>query len=103
MARLFRRPGEDTPPSQGREPPPIADFRADLAALVARGVRICAVYSGIHRDRYNHADQLFELFPELRGKVDVEYFPGANHTFTELGEQAALLATVTRWVRARFT
>lgn len=103
MVLLFRRPGEDEPPSQGREPPPRATFRAELAALAARGVRICAVYSGIHRERYNHEDQLFELFPELRGKVDVEYFPDANHTFTELGQQAALLAAVTRWVKARFT
>ncbi|HWU86414.1 MAG TPA: hypothetical protein VN253_04040, partial [Kofleriaceae bacterium] len=94
--------GESDPPSEGREPPPIATFRAQLATLVDRGVAIFAAYSGIHRERYNHPDQLFELFPELRGRVDRAYFPLANHTFTELDVQAELIAAVTRWISTRF-
>jgi hypothetical protein len=87
---------------QGREPPPIADYRMQLAALVERGVKILAVYSGSLGTAYNHEDQLFELFPELRGKVDRAYFPHANHTFTELDAQRALIDTVSRWIAARF-
>jgi hypothetical protein len=96
LARLGDR--SDDPPPEGREPPPISTFRAQLTQLVDRGVRILAVYSGIHGAGYNHADQLFELFPELRGRIDHMYFPGANHTFTELASQGELLDAVTRWI-----
>ena len=88
--------------SEGREAPPVGDFRMQLGALVERGVKIFAVYSGIHGTKYNHEDQLFELFPELRGKVDRVYFPHYNHTFTELAAQAEMIETVTRWIAARF-
>jgi len=81
----------------GREVPPPAVFRAQLAALVERKISVLAVYSGALGVRYNHADQLFELFPELRGKVDRAYFPHANHMFTELAEQRALMKTVLDW------
>lgn len=102
LALLGRRGGDDEAPSGGREPPPITTFRADLGALVGRGVGILAIYSGVHRERYNHEDQLFELFPELRGKVERAYFPLGNHTFTELDAQAELVAAVTRWISTRF-
>ncbi len=96
-ARLARE-GEDDSQSGSREAPPIASYRADLNKLVARGVRILAVYSGAHGAKYNHADQLFELFPELRGKVERAYFPNANHTFTELDAQAELVTTASAWI-----
>jgi pimeloyl-ACP methyl ester carboxylesterase len=86
---------------EGRSPPPLGQFRADLNALVARDAKILAIYSGIHGAKYNHPNQLFELFPELRGKVESAYFSNANHTFTELDEQAELIALVSDWM-ARF-
>jgi hypothetical protein len=98
----FNRYPIDAPISEGRELPPVATFGAQLTALADRGVRIFAVYSGIHGARYNHVDQLFELFPELRGRIDHAYFPAANHTFTELATQAELLDTVTGWITQRF-
>jgi hypothetical protein len=101
IALLGRRPVDDAP-SEGRELPPVATYGAQLTGLVDRGVRICAVFSGIHGARYNHADQLFELFPALRGRIDVKYFPAANHTFTELDEQRALIDVVTGWMTKRF-
>jgi hypothetical protein len=84
--------------SGGREAPPIETYRGDLGKLVARGVKILSIYSGVHGAKYNHADQLFELFPELRGKVDRAYFPHANHTFTELAAQAELVQTAASWI-----
>ena len=92
----------DAPVSEGRELPPVAVFGDQLTRLVDRGVRIFAIYSGIHGARYNDADQLFELFPALRGRLDPGYFPTANHTFTELATQAELLDAVTGWVTKRF-
>ncbi len=88
--------------SGGRRPPPREQLRADLTRLVERGVKVLAVYSGAYGDRYNHRDQLFELFPELRGRVDREYFPEANHLFTERAAQAALLAAVDPWLTRHF-
>jgi hypothetical protein len=95
LARLAR---EASAPRSGREHPPIEDYRIQLNALVEKRVQILAVYSGAHEARYNHEDQLFELFPELRGRVERAYFPLANHTFTELDAQAELVATVERWM-----
>jgi hypothetical protein len=60
-------------------------------------VRILAIHTSALGIRCNDAGQLFESFPGLRGKVESLYFPKANHTFTELSEQAALVAAVTGW------
>ena len=77
---------------------PIDDYRTTLTSLVDRGVRVLTVFSGALHERYNHEDQVFELFPEMRGRLDRSYFPDANHTFTELASQARLLSTVVGWV-----
>jgi hypothetical protein len=100
IARLGRPADEQS--SGGRERPPIETFRSQLVTLVNRGVRVLAIYSGIHGAGYNRDDQLFELFPELRGKIDHMYFPDANHTFTELDAQAKLIDDVTGWITKRF-
>jgi alpha-beta hydrolase superfamily lysophospholipase len=109
-AKLSRRlrarlspPAEAAQASSGsRQPPPLEDYRRQLAGLVARDVRILSVYSSAQGVRYNHADQLFEWFPELRGKLDSLYYPDANHTFTEIAQQAALICAVMDWCRLRF-
>lgn len=97
---VMRRLGMATPSEfvGGREVPPPGEFRAQLVTLVDRGVAILAVFSGDLGERYNHADQLFELFPELRGRIDRVHFPAANHVFTGLEAQAALTSTVTDWI-----
>jgi pimeloyl-ACP methyl ester carboxylesterase len=82
-----------------RRPPPPADFEQLLLRLTDRGVRILLVYSGVLRERYNSKDQLFEAFPALAGRVDVVYFPDANHVFTELDQRAALMGTIVEWFR----
>lgn len=94
----------DTAPgaSGGRQLPQIEDYRRQLNGLVGRGVRILSIYSSALGVRYNHADQLYESFPELRGKLDNLFFPDANHTFTEVAQQTALISTVMDWCRRRF-
>ena len=104
VGRLARRngPADDAPRFVGgRAVPPPAEYRTQLLSLAERRVSVLAVYSGALGERYNHADQLFELFPDLRGKIDVAYFPGANHTFTDLLAQADLIATVSTWLERR--
>jgi pimeloyl-ACP methyl ester carboxylesterase len=100
VRRLRETPGA-AEVTGGREMPPLEEYRAQLAALTGRGVAILAIFTGALGERYNGPDQLFELFPELRGRVDRAYFPDANHTFTELAAQAALVSAVTDWIARR--
>lgn len=85
-----------------REAPPLPVYREQWTQLVERGVRILAIFSGIHGAGYNHPDQLFEWFPALRGRIEHAYFSDANHTFTELSVQVELVDTVTRWMAKNF-
>jgi pimeloyl-ACP methyl ester carboxylesterase len=100
IAKALRAPSSAQAHTGGREAPPIDQYRRQLNALVDRGVRILAIYSGVLGARFNHEDQLFETFPELRGRVESAFFPHANHTFTELSAQAELQALVVRWCRS---
>jgi hypothetical protein len=101
VARIRRR-GAAAPPAEGRENPPAEVFGAQLARLADRGIGVLAVYAGMHDERYNDADQIFEWFPALRGRIDRAYFPDANHTFTQLDDQAALIDATLRWIASRF-
>lgn len=85
-----------------RQPPPREDYRRQLQALVARDVRILAIHTAALGVRNNHADQVFENFPELRGRVDSRFHARANHTFTELAEQDALVEAVLAWCERTF-
>jgi pimeloyl-ACP methyl ester carboxylesterase len=104
LARLerLRRGIAGEPPPEGRETPPIETFRSQLERLADRGIGVLTIYAGMHGENYNHADQIFESFPELRGRIDRAYFPDANHTFTQLDDQAALIETTLRWIAGRF-
>ncbi len=92
----------DDPESAGRQSPPQAEYGALLKGLLDRGTRILSVYSGGLGQRYNHRDQLFEVFPALRGRLEVAFFPAANHVFTELAQRNELIVTVTRWCGDHF-
>ena len=97
----YRRPSTVSEPSGGREVPSVTEYRALLTTLTERGIAILAVFSGALGAAYNHPDQLFELFPELRGKIDRAFFPAANHTFTEVEAQTALVTVVSEWIERR--
>jgi hypothetical protein len=104
LRRVISRHGRggNAPPSGKRELPSLPIYRAQLTRLVDRGVRILAIFSGIHGPRYNHPDQLFEWFPELRGRIERVHFQDANHTFTELSAQAELVGTVAHWMAKHY-
>ncbi len=106
FSRLRTTPAADAAASSaetsGRQPPAVQDYRRQLVGLVSRNVRILSIYSSAQGARHNHPDQLFELFPELRGKLDSHYYPKANHTFTELSQQTALMSVVMQWCQHVF-
>lgn len=83
---------------QGRAVPPKDEYSERLLRLVRRGVDILAIFTGSLRQRYNHPDQFFECFPQLRGTMECRYFPRVDHTFTELQAQHALRSTLEEWL-----
>lgn len=95
-------PHADPDDGQRREVMPREALGGQLTQLVDRGVALLSIYSGVHRERYNHADQVFEWFPALRGRIEHAYFPRANHSFTERAAQAALLDTITSWFERHY-
>lgn len=100
-ARLLRR-GDRSAAPVGRVSPPISEARKLLRELVEQGTKILFIYSATLHIRCNHREQLFESFPELRGRVDVEYFADADHLFTESGTQRRLMDAVTAWLCKMF-
>jgi pimeloyl-ACP methyl ester carboxylesterase len=104
MDKLLEAPEEaadaDEPEERvlGREVPSQAEYGELLHLLTDRGLSILSIYSAALRERFNHPDQLIELYPELKGKVQTLYFPEANHVFTELDAQAGLVSGVCDWV-----
>jgi hypothetical protein len=87
----------------GRVAPPAETFGGWLRTLSDRQVAVLALYSGALGERYNHEDQLFESFPDLRGRIDREWFPAANHSFTPQAAQQRMAEVVTRWLSRRFS
>jgi dienelactone hydrolase len=110
--RLARsRPGElrETPDgtarynSHRRGSPPPDQFTRDLEAMAARGARFLFVYVGGDTD-YNHAEQFWEMFPGwgLRKKIEVEFYPDADHTFFAVELRRRVIERVSRFVHDRF-
>jgi pimeloyl-ACP methyl ester carboxylesterase len=101
--RVLRRRLSSSPPEPENPRQASADeFGRNLVELLDRGVQILCIYSGANAEGYNHRDQLFELFPGLRGRIHVVYFPAANHVFTERAAREKLIGTVIGWCQERF-
>ena len=107
LLRLGR--GADQDPSGGvpYSPviPPKKAMLADLSKLVDRGTELFLVYSaGGMENYYNHSAQFGEAFPSLRGnaRVRAEFFAEADHLFTILSHQEALVAAIEGWARSRW-
>jgi pimeloyl-ACP methyl ester carboxylesterase len=101
--RLAAKASGGARPPSGRTPPPANEYARQVTALLDRGVKILCIFSGGNGARYNHPNQMFESFPRLRGRLEVVYFPAANHVFTELKARDALIDTVSRWCRKNFS
>ena len=98
LAGAFQQPAGDGGIAPGRQPPPQNEYRELLNRFVSRHVELFFIYSSALHGRYNHVNQLFELFPELRGHVSVEYFGEADHAFTEKAAQRRLIDAVVDWL-----
>ncbi len=79
------------------ENPSLGQFRSDLGELIARDLPLLYVYSGSVRE-YSYKDQFFDVCPEARnGRVEVKYFPQADHTYSWERDRGRLLDTLCDW------
>jgi hypothetical protein len=94
------RAAGEAPEIYQREMPTPEQFRADLGAMLDRGVAVLAVYSGGTMD-YAFAGQFAEMVgpvarhPSLR----TAHFPRADHLFTDVAERERLVAQLCDWMR----
>ena len=81
--------------------PPKEEVRTVLDRLADRGSRLLFIFSSSAKT-YNYRNQLRDAFPAevQRGRMHVEYFPDADHTFTRLYNQGRLEKVIKNWVVA---
>ena len=89
-------------PTYVREFPPREAAEQRLRALVARGVRLCTIFSGGQIDHYNYCGQFRDAFRGVGfgDQLQEAYLPEADHIFTNLGHQRILADTVAAWADA---
>jgi hypothetical protein len=76
----------------------------DLLQLVSRGVNLLYVYSGGISGFYNYRNQFVDAFRnvDFKGRLQLEYFPGADHTYTRLSEREKLMDCICGWLERHF-
>jgi pimeloyl-ACP methyl ester carboxylesterase len=89
---------------QSRPVPPRETFGADLQRLTERGVRILILYTGFVRALVSKPAHFFSTFSEFdfKGRLEVVATPDADHTYTELAAQAALIDRIDNWLARQF-
>jgi hypothetical protein len=85
-----------------REHPTRAQCAADLDTMLAKGTQLLFVFTA-GAQGFNHASQLFEMFPRLRGSgTGVEYHDRADHLFSAVEDRSRVVDSLTRWVATHF-
>jgi hypothetical protein len=80
--------------------PPRAEAEAGLRELTRRGVHVLLLFTAGRE--YSYRSQFIDMFPSVRSdRIDVAFFPNADHTFTLRANQDLLFRTIDEWI-ARF-
>ena len=81
-----------------REYPTREKFVADLSRLMARDAWLLFVFSG--ETDYTYRNQFWDWVQreQWASRVEVEYYPRANHTYTFQAEREVMLERATRWI-----
>ncbi|HEY8154131.1 MAG TPA: hypothetical protein VII72_08400 [Myxococcota bacterium] len=92
-------------PTYVREFPPREASEQRLRGLVARGMRLCTIFSGGQSDHYNYRGQFRDAFRgvDFGDQLQEEYLPEADHIFTNLEHQRILESTLCAWADAGWT
>ncbi len=91
-------------PTYVRDFPPRERAEQDLRALLARDVRLCAIFSGGQGDHYNYEGQFADAFRSLdfAGRLLERHLPDADHIFTGLDHQRQVLDLLAGWLHANW-
>jgi pimeloyl-ACP methyl ester carboxylesterase len=99
LSRLRRSPKPVPSPGalRQRDVPSKDEANAGLHALTERGVRLL-VLNTPDRD-YSYRRHFTDTFPTVRSdRIQVTFFPDADHTFTLRANQDQLIRTITEWI-----
>jgi pimeloyl-ACP methyl ester carboxylesterase len=82
---------------------PRPQVEREIQSLVERGTRMLYFYTGGIENYYNYAGQFFDMFKGLnpRGKIEVVYYPKADHTYTFAEDRERMFTRVVEWYRSR--
>ena len=91
-------------PTYVREFPPQERAERELRELLARGAKLCAIFSGGQSDHYNYEGQFADAFRslDLRAQLLECYLPEADHIFTNLEHQRQVVDTLAGWLAAQW-
>jgi len=72
----------------------------NLRVMLRRGVKLCVIHSGAMTLLYNYAEQFRDAFRDVDfgDALRVHYFENADHTFTELAQQALLQGAIRKFL-----
>jgi dienelactone hydrolase len=100
-----RQPGEVEEIYTRAYPSP-EQLKRDYGALLERGTELLFVFAGgLGADQgYNYRRQFADVFPEVAAdqRVQLEYYPRADHTYSSVADRALLIDRIERWLLARF-
>jgi pimeloyl-ACP methyl ester carboxylesterase len=107
--KLFREPEAVVDQTLDRERIFIRDYPTehklsrDMRKLVARGVRQLWVYGG-GDTVYLYRSQFFDFIRahELADKIDIAFFPSADHTFFLVEDRVRVIDHLVQWMRQAF-
>ncbi|MGA2550911.1 MAG: alpha/beta hydrolase [Burkholderiaceae bacterium] len=82
---------------------PRMEVEGEIQKLVDRGAELLYVYTGGVEYYYNYANQFRDMFKGLngRGRIAVEHYPAADHTYTFSEDRERLLSRVVEWCSSR--
>lgn len=76
------------------------EIEACLREVRERGVALCFAFTGSWAELYNYRTQLYDVYPALGLKKDVEllYYPASSHTFAFYEHRRVLASDLLRWL-----
>jgi dienelactone hydrolase len=79
------------------------EVEREIQSLVDRNAQLLYIYTGGVTSYYNYARQFFDMFPKLkpRDRIQVEYYPNADHTYTFAEDRERMLERVIAWYGSR--
>jgi dienelactone hydrolase len=86
-----------------RDYPTQEQLTRDVRSMVERGARLLWIYSGGDTN-YSYQDQFFDFVkaPQLKDKIDIVFYPGADHTFFLVDQRERVMSDVVEWLQQWF-